>query len=159
MGGDLVKGKEIQIDLKKLPNKVILMGIVAVSLVFAAYLLVSGGDSHASRQIKGMQLDVRQLQGELEAAQSLPLLARVEDNWVTMHKMAKVHAVELIPLEPTIDKPYEGPVGAWHWVVKGRLHDIANYIMAVQSAIPVVVGEMAYQSGNATVSLSILGSL
>ena len=40
-----------------------------------------------------------------------------------------------------------------------KLYDIAEYLLDAQSSVPVVVGEMAYQSGNATVSISILGSI
>lgn len=155
----VAKGKAIKIDLKQVPERFIRGAAVGVALLSAIVILVAGGDGSYSRQIPELEDRIATSTQKLQALNAMQTMAGVEENWVRLRILADRYGVELLPLEENVDPPYTGAAGSWHWILRGQLKDIAVVLKEGESYIPMVLGEMAYQSGLATMSVSVLGEL
>jgi hypothetical protein len=136
----------------------VLPAIIGIGIAVSAYIWSLGvPEQHRTRALL-LQQEISSARETVSRIEQAPLLQPAAYYWEKVIGLADMYGVEMMPLDRGIEPPYQGPVQAWHWVLRGELADIAVMLGDAQSIAPVYVGKMAYQAGRATVSISILGT-
>lgn len=145
--------------IKFIANKYMNYFIVLLGVLVALFILNSASNTAASDRLQRTNVQIANMHNEIEAAKHFHSLSPVVMNWEQLQEISNRFDVDLLPVEGPIKPAYLGPANAWHWVMRGDLKDVAAVIYLSQQKIPLFVGELSYQSGRVTVSISVLGSL